>query len=236
MSNESGALADRLAVMRQRIIEAATAAGRDNTEITTIIVTKFHPVSMIRDLVALGAHDFGESRHQEAQRKSHELAGEPIKWHFVGQLQSKKARQAASYAQVIHSIDRDSVVQALARPEADGGHGESSPVTDCFVQVNLTDDPRRGGVADDGLEALVERVLDTDSLNLLGVMAVAPNDEDPDTAFEQVRRHSERVQALAPEARFISAGMSHDFESAIAHGATHLRIGSAITGNRPGYG
>lgn len=234
MPNDSLAVAGRLAEVRRRIADAATSAGRDSAEITTIIVTKFHSASLIRELTALGERDLGESRHQEAQRKIRELAGEPIKWHFVGQLQSKKARQVAGYAQVIHSIDRSSVVKALAGgSETDQ---DTRTVTDCFVQVNLTSDPRRGGVAADGLEALVETVLQTETLRLLGVMAVAPNEEQPNAAFERVRRYSERVQKLAPDARFISTGMSHDFESAIAHGATHLRIGSAITGNRPQHG
>ncbi|WP_111719705.1 YggS family pyridoxal phosphate-dependent enzyme [Homoserinimonas sp. OAct 916] len=229
--------ADRLAEVRQRISAAATASGRDPAEITTIIVTKFHPVSLVRELIALGAHDFGENRHQEAQQKARELAGEPVTWHFVGQLQSKKARQVAGYAHVIHSIDRDSVVKSLAGGAgADGVDAVARPVTDCFVQVNLTTDPRRGGVAPESLEPLVEKVLTTDCLRLLGVMAVAPADGEPARAFAEVRTYSERVLAMAPEARFISAGMSHDFESAIAHGATHLRIGSAITGNRPEHG
>lgn len=237
MSNDSQVVASRLTEMSQRIADAASSTGRDSAEIQTIIVTKFQPVSLIRELIDLGVHDFGESRHQEAQQKASELSIDPITWHFVGQLQSKKARQVAGYARVIHSIDRDSVIRALAGTRGDDGStADSWGATDCFVQVNLTDDPGRGGVADGGLEALVERVLETDCLRLLGVMAVAPNDEEPDAAFARVRGYSGRVQKLAPEARSISAGMSHDFESAIAHGATHLRIGSAITGNRPRHG
>ena len=188
------------------------------------MVTKFHPASLVRELATLGVRDVGENRHQAAQEKAAELTGLALRWHFVGQLQSKKARQARRYADVIHSIDRVSLVDALRSEE------ES---VDAFVQLNLTDDPARGGVADRDLEPLVEHVLATPGLHLLGVMAVAPLDEEPARAFERVRALSDRVRALAPDASAISAGMSQDYREAIAAGATHLRIGTAITGNRP---
>ncbi len=223
-TSSSSPLAERLEAVRGGIAEAARAAGRRPEELTTIVVTKFHPASLVRELAALGVEDVGENRHQEAQEKSAELADLGLRWHFVGQLQSKKARQVRRYAQVIHSLDRSSLVDALASDEG---------VVDGFVQLNLTDDPARGGVSDHDLEALVERVLETQGLRLLGVMAVAPLDEEPASAFERVRQASERVRALAPDATAISAGMSQDYREAIAAGATHLRIGTAITGNRP---
>ncbi|MBO1738657.1 YggS family pyridoxal phosphate-dependent enzyme [Leifsonia sp. TF02-11] len=223
-TSSSSPLAERLEAVRGGIADAARAAGRRPGELTTIVVTKFHPASLVRELAALGVEDVGENRHQEAQVKSAELADLGLRWHFVGQLQSKKARQVRRYAQVIHSLDRASLVDALASDEG---------VVDGFVQLNLTDDPARGGVSDRDLEGLVERVLETPGLRLLGVMAVAPLDEEPASAFERVRRASERVRALAPDATAISAGMSQDYREAIAAGATHLRIGTAITGNRP---
>ena len=125
---------------------------------------------------------------------------------------------------MIHSIDRVSLVDALASAESS---------VDAFVQLNLTDDPGRGGVTDHDLEPLVEHVLSTPGLRLLGVMAVAPLGEEPARAFERVRAASDRVRSIAPDARYISAGMSQDYREAIAAGATHLRIGTAITGNRP---
>ena len=210
--------------MRSGIAEAAHAAGRSPDELTTIVVTKFHPASLIRELAALGVRDVGENRHQEAQAKAAELAALDLRWHFVGQLQSKKARQVRAYASVIHSVDRVSLVDVLRSDERD---------VDCFVQLNLTDDPGRGGVADRELEPLVEHVLRTPGLRLLGVMAVAPLEEEPRRAFARVRAASDRVRTLAPEATKISAGMSQDYAAAIAEGATHLRIGTAITGNRP---
>ncbi|MEN2737349.1 YggS family pyridoxal phosphate-dependent enzyme [Microbacterium sp. X-17] len=224
-TSSSSPLAERLAAVREGVADAARAAGRSPDELTTIVVTKFHPASLVRELAALGVRDVGENRHQEAQEKAAELADLDLRWHFVGQLQSKKARQVRRYASVIHSLDRISLVDALKLDDA--------PDVDVFVQLNLTDDPARGGVADRDLEPLVEHVLDTGGLRLLGVMAVAPLDEEPARAFERVRLASERVRRLAPGASAISAGMSQDYREAVAAGATHLRIGTAITGNRP---
>ncbi|GGR36427.1 YggS family pyridoxal phosphate-dependent enzyme [Agromyces mediolanus] len=220
-------LAERLAAVRTGISDAATAAGRSPEELTTIVVTKFHPASLVRELFELGVRDVGENRHQEAQAKAAELAEPELRWHFVGQLQSKKARQVRAYASVIHSIDRTALVDVLRSEETS---------VDCFVQLNLTDDPGRGGVAPAELEPLVEHVLATPGLRLLGLMAVAPLDEPARPAFARVRELSERVQRLAPEAGALSMGMSHDYADAIAEGATHLRIGTAITGNRPDRG
>lgn len=220
-------LAERLAEVRAGIEAAASDAARDPRDVTTIVVTKFQPVSLIRELAALGVRDVGENRHQEAQAKASELADLGLRWHFVGQLQSKKARQVRAYAAAIHSVDRESLVDALRSEESS---------VDCFVQVNLTDDPGRGGVAPTGLEALVEKVLATPGLSLLGLMAVAPLGEPARPAFARVREMSERVRRQSPSARFLSMGMSHDFRDAILEGATHLRIGTAITGNRPTAG
>ena len=217
-------LAERLAEVRGSVAEAARAAGRDPAEITTIVVTKFHPVTMIRELVDLGVRDVAENRHQEAQAKAAELDGLGVTWHFVGQLQSKKARQVRTYADVIHSVDREGLVRALASDEGS---------VDCFIQVNLTDDPDRGGVAPEGVEPLAESVLSAPALRLLGLMAVAPLGAPPRPAFARVRELSERLTRLAPDATNLSMGMSGDYADAIIEGATHLRIGTAITGKRP---
>ena len=221
---EPDTLAGRLAETRARITAAAAEAGRDPAELTTIVVTKFHPAGLVRELHSLGVRDVGENRHQEAQQKSEELGELELTWHFVGQLQSNKAKQALGYAGVIHSVDRTSLVDALT--------GEHDAV-DVFLQLNLTDDPGRGGVDVAELEPLAERVAAAEGLRLLGVMAVAPLGEEPRAAFARVRAASERVVAIEPAARFISAGMSGDFRDAILEGATLLRIGSAITGIRP---
>lgn len=217
-------LGDRLAQIRSEIADACRDAGRGPDSATLIVVTKFHPASLVRELAGLGVKDVGENRHQEAQDKAAELADLDLFWHFIGQLQTKKARQAARYAHAIHSIDRERLVDALA---------EGDRVIDAFVQVNLTDDPGRGGVAPDSLERLAEKVALAPALRLRGVMAVAPLEEAPASAFERLAGYSQLVRTIDPAATDISAGMTHDFAEAIAAGATHLRIGSAITGNRP---
>jgi PLP dependent protein len=224
-------LAERLEALRSSIADAAAVAGRNLADIHLIAVTKFQPAAVVRELYRLGVRDFGESRHQEARAKAAELARLDLRWHFVGQLQTKKARQVRAYANVIHSVDRASLVDALS--DAAGSAADSR---DCFVQLNLTDDPGRGGIAAEDLEPLVERVVAAPGLRLLGVMAVAPLGADPRRSFAAVRAASQRVAAIDPDAVWISAGMSGDYREAILEGATHLRIGTAITGNRPAAG
>ena len=199
--------------------------SRSIDDVTLVVVTKFHPVSVIEELLEAGARHFGESRHQDAAPKAEALAGRDFTWHFVGQIQSNKARAIARYASVIHSLDRDSVVDALATSE--------NRVAG-FVELNLTDDPGRGGVqsADDMLR-LADRILAAGTIDLRGVMAVAPQDADPGEAFAHVATMSEVLRQAYPNATDISTGMSADWQQAIEHGATHLRIGTSITGKRP---
>jgi pyridoxal phosphate enzyme (YggS family) len=225
-------LSSRLAAVRDGIADAARSAGRPVDDITTVVVTKFQPVSLVRELIELGVRDFGESRHQEAQVKAAELAGSDITWHFVGQVQGKKAKAVRAYSSVVHSVDRESLVTALGTPSG-GPADESARPVDCFVQVNLTDDPARGGVSIPDLAPLVERVLATPGLSLLGLMAVAPLGAEPRRSFALVAELGAQMQAIAPAAVSLSMGMSQDYPEAIAEGATHLRIGTAITGNRP---
>lgn len=225
-------LPSRLATVRDGIADAARSAGRPVADITTVVVTKFQPVSLVHELLELGVRDFGESRHQEAQVKAAELAGSPATWHFVGQVQGKKARQVRAYSSVIHSVDRESLVTALGTPP-NAETADASVTVDCFVQVNLTDDPARGGVSIPDLAPLVEKVLGTPGLTLLGLMAVAPLGTEPRRSFALVAELGAQMRSMAPEARYLSMGMSQDYAAAIAEGATHLRIGTAITGNRP---
>jgi PLP dependent protein len=220
-------LAERYAAVTADVAAAAREHGRDPASITTIVVTKFHPAALVRELAALGAHDLGENRHQEAAAKAADTAELGLTWHFIGQLQSNKAAAALEYARVVHSVDRGSLVDALARAAV--------PV-DVFLQLNLTEDPQRGGVQPAALEQLAERVLATDTLTLRGIMAVAPLGEEPSAAFDRVRSASDRLLQSAPQASDLSIGMSGDYRAAIAAGATHLRIGTAITGNRPPQG
>ena len=226
-------LAERLAAVSSAVDDAVASAGRDAREITTIVVTKFHPASLVRELSDLGVRHFGESRHQEASLKVSELADLDATWHFVGQVQSKKARQVRRYADVIHSVDRESLVHAWL-----GGTDVANPERpiDVFLQINLTDDPARGGVLPSRLEALADEVVTVPGLTLRGVMAVAPLGEEPRRDFANVRDLSERLRLSHPAATALSMGMSGDFAEAIAEGATHLRIGTAFTGNRPNHG
>jgi pyridoxal phosphate enzyme (YggS family) len=231
-------LATRLADIDARIAQAARASRRDPGEITRIVVTKFHPASLVARLAELGVRDVGENRQQELTLKSQELQGVgPLRWHFIGQAQTNKARAIRQAASVVHSVDRARVADALDRAGLEPAGDGAAPPLDVLIQVNLTDEPARGGVAPDGLEALAEHVQDAcGTLHLRGIMAVAPLDEEPARAFARLREHAERLRAVAPEATWISAGMTGDFVEAIAAGATHLRIGSAITGPRPARG
>ncbi|MGN7970128.1 YggS family pyridoxal phosphate-dependent enzyme [Microbacterium sp. 22296] len=221
------ALADRLAAVDERIQDAARAAHRDVGAITRIVVTKFHPATLVADLHALGVRDVGENRQQELTAKRAELDGVPdLKWHFIGQAQTNKARAVRASADAVHSVDRARIADALDGADGDG------PL-DVLLQVNLTDDAGRGGVDPSGVEELAVHVAGLSTLRLRGVMAVAPLDEEPARAFERLRRSADTVRTVVPEAVWISAGMTGDFPEAIAMGATHLRIGSAITGPRP---
>jgi pyridoxal phosphate enzyme (YggS family) len=227
-------LADRLALVRSFVADAVREAGRADGDVTTIVVTKFHPASLVRELAALGVTDVGENRQQEAAEKAAELTDLGLRWHFIGQLQSKKTRSVLGFATAIHSLDRPSLVTALGSALSSPGDAASGVTTiDAFIQLNLTDDPGRGGVNPADLETIAESVLATDGIRLRGLMAVAPLDADPRRAFAGVRALGERLTALAPGATGLSMGMSGDYREAVLEGATHLRIGTAITGNRP---
>ncbi|MEU4015421.1 YggS family pyridoxal phosphate-dependent enzyme [Microbacterium sp. NPDC028030] len=223
-------LAARLTAIDERIAVAARAAGRAPEDITRIVVTKFHPASLVRDLRALGVREVGENRQQELSAKQAELAALDMTWHFIGQGQTNKAGAIRRSADVVHSVDRARFADALHRAAT------GDDVLDVLVQVNLTQDPGRGGAEPSAVLGLAEHVLSLPSLRLRGVMAVAPLDEEPAAAFARLRELADEVRTIDPSAQWISAGMTGDFVEAIAVGATHLRIGSAITGPRPDRG
>lgn len=232
MTGASGpdpALQGRLTEVDAKIADAARAAGRDPAEVTRIVVTKFHPATLVNDLHALGVRDVGENRQQELTAKHAETTGlADLRWHFIGQLQTKKARAVRAAADLVHSVDRDRVATALHA--ADPGGSE----LDILVQVNLTEDPGRGGVAPAGVERLADLILrECPSLRVRGVMAVAPLDRPAEDAFARLSDAADALRRVVPDARWISAGMSGDFAEAVVAGATHLRIGTAITGPRP---
>lgn len=227
-------LAERLTRTRERTVAAARAAGRDPGELTLVVVTKFFPADDVRRLAGLGVADAGESRDQEASAKAAELADLDLRWHFVGQLQTNKARSVARYADVVHSVDRTRLAAALQAGAAHAGRRIG-----CFVQVDLAAglgldvDADRGGAGGDDVLRVADAVVAGDDLDLRGVMAVAPQGVEPARAFEELARTAERLRALHPGAVEVSAGMSGDLEEAVAAGATHLRVGSAILGSRP---
>jgi pyridoxal phosphate enzyme (YggS family) len=223
-------LAERLAEAQQRILNATLAAKREPYSVNLIVVTKNHPAQLALDLLDLGVRDFGENRDQEAAPKSLEVRSASTvehRWHFIGQLQSNKVKSVVTYASSIHSLDRQSLLDALGKATA-----ERSTPLDVFIQLNLTDDVARGGIRDGELLTFAENVLGHPGLNLVGVMGVAALDNNLERDFGLIRAASEKLQTIKPEAKLISAGMSEDFETAIEFGATHLRIGSAITGKR----
>ena len=234
MSAAEPSLAERLATVQSSVDDAVREAGRPSGEVTTIVVTKFHPASLVRALFDLGVRHVGENRQQEASEKSAELSHLALDWHFIGQLQSKKTRSVLAFASTIHSLDRLSLVSALGAALDNGARASASrPGIDAFIQLNLTDDAGRGGVRPQELSALAEAVVAVPAITLRGLMAVAPVGEDPRRAFARVREARDLLLPIAPGATDLSMGMSGDFREAVLEGATHLRIGTAITGNRP---
>lgn len=237
----------RLAAVRERIAAATRAAGRLRDP-ELVVVTKFFPVSDVRLLHDLGVRLFGENRDQEASAKSAELEDLELDWHFIGQLQANKAKSVVRYARALHSLDRDSLVTALGKAmvrenerRQDGGLAPRGPLT-TLIQVDLRDasgpganeaGAGRGGAGPLDVARLGDLVAGTDGLELAGVMAVAPLGADPSPAFERLAGIAADLRAGHPGADWVSAGMSHDLEQAVAAGATHLRVGSDVLGPRP---
>jgi PLP dependent protein len=231
MTDRRTELSENLSHVRQSINLACVHARRDPQEVTLIAVTKSFPAADVRHLAALGVRNVGENRDQEASAKQRECADLGLTWHFIGQLQRNKARSVAAYADVVHSVDRLSLAQALSSAAA--GHGR---VLDILIQVNLDPKPLRdgrGGALPDEVASLGESVSALGSLRLAGVMGVAPLGGDPAAAFALLQQVSAHVAARHPDARVISAGMSEDLHVAVTFGATHVRVGSALLGNRP---
>jgi pyridoxal phosphate enzyme (YggS family) len=231
------ALAANLAAVRSRVAAACRGAERDPGEVELIVVTKTYPVKDVLQLAALGVTDVGENRDQEAAPKAAEVAaaGVRVRWHFIGQLQRNKARSVARYADLVQSVDSVRLARALAEA---AGRERDRPL-DVLVQVSLDGDPARGGAVvggadpDTALDAVLDAVDGAGDLRLRGLMAVAPLEGDPERAFAGLAGIAATVRARYPAATLLSAGMSGDFELAIRHGATHVRVGSAVLGQRP---
>ena len=223
-------LAANLDVVRRRIASACDQAGRGPDEVSLVVVTKFFPASDVRLLADLGVTDVGENRHQEAEVKAAECADLGLRWHFIGGLQSNKAAAVAAYADVVESMDRAKLVGPLSR----GAHARGRDL-DVLLQVSL-DPPgaeHRSGADPADLGDLARRVDEAGMLRLRGLMAVAPLGEEPDEAFARLAEVRADFLREHTDATVLSAGMSGDLEAAIIHGATHVRVGSAVLGPRP---
>jgi PLP dependent protein len=224
-------LSENLQVLRARIAAACEAAGRPADDVTLIAITKTFPASDVRLLASLGITDVGENRDQEASGKAAACADlvPALRWHFVGQLQVNKAKSVVGYADVVHSVDRPRLVRALGSRARAAGR-----VITCLIQVDLdpAPDPERGGAPPADVAALAAEVAAEEGLVLGGVMAVAPVGEPPRPAFGRLAEVARAVRADHPGAMMISAGMTGDLDAAIAEGATHVRVGTALLGSR----
>lgn len=211
------------------ISQACGAAGRNREDVTLIAVTKTWPASDVDLLAQLGIKNVGENRDQEAKPKHDEVKSTDLIWHAIGQLQTNKAKSVAAWADVVHSVDRIDLVNALAKAVS----SRATPLG-ALIQVNLDPVPteNRGGALPSEAMGLAKMISDCNGLVLKGVMGVAPLGGDDDLAFAKLQEVARQIQQAFPGANWISAGMSGDFATALKYGATHLRIGSSILGNR----
>lgn len=233
MSSRLSEIGNNLEIIQSRISNACSAAGRDISEITLIAVTKTYPASDVDLLKELGIENVGENRDQEASSKKSEVKNK-FNWHFIGQLQSNKAKSVVNYADLIHSVDRWSLAKEIQKSAQ--GINKVQPV---LIQVDLDQsgpDPTRGGIWPAELNELAASINQASHLELRGLMSVAPLGEKPEQAFARLADIRVDFLKLNPHAKILSAGMSDDLEAAILHGATHLRIGSALLGERPKIG
>lgn len=249
MTDRRGELAANLARVERRIADACAAAGRDRDEVTLIVVTKTYPASDVMILSELGVRQVAENRDQEAAGKAAECSAAPLIWHFVGQLQTNKARSVVRYADCVHSVDRVRLVDALSAAVMKSERADRE--LGCLVQVALDVEEApdrdehgeagtRGGVAPHAVEGIAEAIATAPGLRLDGVMTVAPlagrYAGSPRGAFDRLMEISSCLRTAHPAANMVSAGMSADVEDAIAAGATHVRMGSAVLGVRPRLG
>jgi PLP dependent protein len=222
MTSRYDEIASNLTGVLDQVKGATQSCGRKYEEITLIAVTKTFPISDVHILASLDVHHYGENRDSDAAPKAAAVAGT---WHFQGQIQSNKLKSIASWAHVIHSLDELRHIQALDKVAIHR--------VGVFLQVSLDGAQGRGGAAPADLSELADCVLSSANLDLMGLMAVAPLEVSSDQAFEKLATIHSGFKASYPMATSLSAGMSNDFESAISHGATHIRVGSSILGSRP---
>jgi pyridoxal phosphate enzyme (YggS family) len=228
-------IADRVAAVRERIARAAERAARSPGDVRLVAISKTHPAEAVREAFAAGVRDFGENRVQEAEPKVKAMAdlrASGLRWHLVGHLQSNKARRAASLFEMVQSVDSLDLASRLARSGFEAGH----PVR-ALVQVDLAGEETKFGLPEADLLPTLEALRGKEGLRVEGLMALPPYFEDPERArpyFRRLRSLHERAHGAGLlEGRELSMGMSHDFEAAIEEGATIVRVGTAIFGERP---
>ena len=220
MSNRKDEISTHLQEVKERIKSAAKSVNRDPAGIQLIVVTKTFPISDVEILRELGESNFGENRDQEAAPKAEVI---PATWHFQGQIQSNKIRSICEWADVIHSISSEKEILRFA---------QSPRKHQVFLQVSLDGQEGRGGASPAELAELANLVNESNNLELLGLMAVAPLGVEPMKAFADLAQINQGFADRFPNSKYLSAGMSGDFEAAIKYGATHIRIGSSILGSR----
>jgi pyridoxal phosphate enzyme (YggS family) len=239
MTDRRDELAGNLARVEERIAAACAAAGRKREEVTLIVVTKTYPAEDVRILSELGVRHVAENRDQDAAPKAAACSDLPLSWHFVGQLQTNKVRSVVGYADVVQSVDRARLVTALSK-EAVRAEREIGCLIQVAFDAGASGRGERGGVAPGGVEELAELVADSPGLRLAGLMTVAPLTGEyagrQQAVFERLMDLSTDLRRAHPAANMVSAGMSADLEQAVAAGATHVRVGTAVLGVRPRLG
>ncbi|MEU8032279.1 YggS family pyridoxal phosphate-dependent enzyme [Streptomyces sp. NPDC049099] len=239
MTDRKTELAGNLAKVEERITAACVAAGREREEVTLIVVTKTYPASDVRILSELGVRHVAENRDQDAAPKAAACADLPLKWHFVGQLQTNKVRSVVGYADVVQSVDRARLVTALSK-EAVRAEREVGCLIQVALDAGVSGRGERGGVSPAGIEELADLVGEAPGLRLDGLMTVAPLTGEyagrEQEAFQRLMDLSTDLRRTHPAATMVSAGMSADLEQAVAAGATHVRVGTAVLGVRPRLG
>ena len=223
MTARADEISTGLANVMGRITQTSHNVGRLTEEIALIVVTKTYPTTDVELLRELGVKNYGENRDAEGAEKSKVVPGT---WHFQGQIQSNKIGSISQWADVVHSLDDARHAELLNKAMA------FEKTMAVFIQVSLDKSARRGGADPTKLGTLAERILELPHLKLLGLMAVAPLTENPESAFTRLAVIHSDFRRQFPDSAALSAGMSNDFEIAIAHGATHVRIGSSILGSR----
>ncbi|MDX3642700.1 YggS family pyridoxal phosphate-dependent enzyme [Streptomyces sp. MB09-02B] len=239
MTDRRAQLAGNLAKVEERIAAACVAAGRKRDEVTLIVVTKTYPASDVRILSELGVRHVAENKDQDAAPKAAECSDLSLVWHFVGQLQTNKVRSVVRYADLVQSVDRSRLVTTLSKEAVRAGREVG-----CLIQVALDADEsgrgERGGVGPGGIEELADLLAESPGVRVDGLMTVAPLTGEyagrQRAAFERLMDLSTDLRRAHPAANMVSAGMSADLEDAVAAGATHVRVGTAVLGVRPGLG